>query len=142
MDKKFVLDTSALFAFIQDEGGADRVQRILVAAQNGECSAYISFISLAELLYVTWQEEGESPAQALVAQVKSLPLSIIESEERLTLAAGRIKASFRLSLGDAFIAASAQIVSGTLVHKDPEFTPLSGVVLLEELPFKAKKSKR
>jgi predicted nucleic acid-binding protein len=140
--KKYVLDTSALFAFIQDEEGADRVQNILVSAQKNECSVYISFISLAELLYVTWQEEGESAARALVSQVKSLPLSIIESEERLTLAAGRIKASFYLSLGDAFIAAAAQIVSGTLVHKDPEFLPVAGIISLEELPFKPKKNKK
>jgi predicted nucleic acid-binding protein len=100
--------------------------------------AHISFVTLAELYYVTWQEAGESAAKELIAQVKALPLSVIESHERLTLSAGRIKANHRLSLGDAFIAATAVQTQGTLVHKDPEFEQLGGLVACRPLPYKGR----
>jgi len=139
--ERYVLDTSALFAFAQEEQGADRVEEIVAAAARGECEAFISFITLAELYYVTWQEEGESAAKALAVMVKALRLSIIESDERLTLLAGRIKAHCRLSLADAFIAATASILSATLIHKDPEFELAASFISTEQLPYKSQRKK-
>jgi len=136
--ESYVLDTSALLAYLQDEAGADTVMQILSAAQRRQCVAHVSFITLAELYYVTWQEEGESAAKELIALVKSLPLSTVESCERLTLSAGRIKANHRLSLGDAFVAATALQVQGTLVHKDPEFEQVKGLVTCDPLPYKVR----
>ena len=134
--KVFVLDTSALFAFMQDEPGADRVEQILRSARQRGCTAYVSFISLAELYYVSWQEAGRSAALEMVVYVKALPLSVVESTERLTLLAGSIKANHRCSLADAFIAATASQVGGTLVHKDPEIEQVSGIISTEKLPYK------
>jgi predicted nucleic acid-binding protein len=134
--KTFVLDTSALLAFVQNEAGADRVEQILMSARERDCATYISFISLAELYYITWQEAGRSTALELVVLVKSLPLSVIESTERLTLFAGSIKANHRLSLANAFIVATASQVGGILVHKDPEIEQVKGIITTEKLPYK------
>jgi predicted nucleic acid-binding protein len=134
--ERYVLDTSALMAFFQNEPGADTIKQILNRARGEKCQAVISFITLTELYYILWQEEGESAAKELLAHIKSLPVMIIESHERLTLLAGRIKATFRLSLADAFVAATASIVGGTLVHKDPELEQVKKLVVTEPLPFK------
>lgn len=141
MAESYVLDTSALFAFAQDEPGADRVEEILKTASSGGCNSYISFMTLTEIYYVTWQEEGESAAKELIAMVKSLPLIIVESNERLTLLAGRIKANCRVSLADAFIAATASCMSATLIHKDPEFEQTSEFISSESLSYKPKKKR-
>jgi predicted nucleic acid-binding protein len=138
-DKTFVLDTSALLAFMQDEAGAERVERILMSARERRSAIFISFISLAEIYYVSMQESGRSAALEAVVHVKALPLTVVESSERLTLSAGNIKANHRLSLADAFIAATALQTGGTLVHKDPEFEQLGKVIRLEKLPFKTSK---
>ena len=137
--KVFVLDTSALLAFVQNEAGAERVEQILKSARERECAAYISFISLAELYYISWQEAGRSAALELIVHVKALPLSVVESAERLTLMAGSIKANHRLSLADAFIAATASQVGGILVHKDPELEQVKGSISTEKLPYKTSK---
>jgi predicted nucleic acid-binding protein len=137
----YVIDTSALFAFAQDEPGADRVEEILKSASSGGCKAYISFITLAEIYYVTWQEEGESAAKELIGMVKSLPLTIVESSERQTLLAGRIKANCRVSLADAFIAATASCMSATLIHKDPEFEQTAPFISSESLSYKPKQKR-
>ena len=137
--KVFVLDTSALLAFVQNEPGADRVEQILKSARERGCAAYISFISLAELYYVSWQEAGCSAALEMVVHVKALPLSVVESTERLTLFAGSIKANHRCSLADAFIVATASQVGGILVHKDPEIEQVKGIISTEKLPYKTSK---
>ena len=46
------------------------------------------------------------------------------------LAAARIKAGHKLSVADAWIAATAERLDATLVHKDPEFEPLAKLVRL------------
>lgn len=61
-------------------------------------------------------------------------LSLIENEE----GADRVKASHRLSLADAIIAAFALRQNAVLVHKDPEYEALAGEVELEALPYKPK----
>jgi predicted nucleic acid-binding protein len=135
LDKSYVFDTSAIFAYIEDERGGDIVENILKLAKRGKARVYISFISLMELYYVTWQRKGEDIAKETIVLIKSLPLEVIESSERLILSAGRIKANHKLSVADAIIAATALEKSAGLVHKDLELKPVSQYVTTLELPF-------
>lgn len=128
MEKDYVLDTSALFVYIQEESGCRTVGNILDSAAKEKCNIFVSFISLMEIYYITWQEKGEDIAKELVILVKSLPIEIVESNERLILSAGRIKASHRLSVADAIVVATAIDKSGILVHKDPELDAVSQYV--------------
>jgi predicted nucleic acid-binding protein len=41
--------------------------------------------------------------------------------------ASEIKSNGRLSVADSWIAATASVFTATLVHRDPEYTPLSDV---------------
>jgi ribonuclease VapC len=54
----------------------------------------------------------------------------------LCASAADLKAQHRISLADAFIAASAQRLGAVLVHKDPELAALGNLVQQELLPFK------
>ncbi len=140
MAKSYVLDTSAIFTLTKAEEGTDIIENILNMAKKEKCSAYLSFISFMELYYVTWQEKSEDSAKELVILVKSLPVQRVESNERITLSAGRIKASHKLSVADAFIAATAIDKNAVLVHKDPELKVISKYVETLELPYKLKKT--
>ncbi len=128
MDKAYVLDTSALFTYIELETGVEVVEHILMLAKKGKCKIYISFISLLEAYYVTWQKKGGDKAKELVILLKSLPIEQIESYERLILLAGYIKANHRLSLADAIVAATAMEKQAILVHKDPELKAASSYI--------------
>jgi ribonuclease VapC len=69
--------------------------------------------------------------------MKRLPATILwEADEPILLTAARLKATFHLSLADAIIAAFAIRHDATLVHKDPEYEALAGLVKLESLPYK------
>lgn len=140
MVKNYVLDTSAIFSYTKSEDGAETVGHILAAAQKNKCKVYISFISLMEVYYISWQEKGEDTAKELTVLLKSLPVEIVESSERLILSAGRIKANKRLSVADAIIAATAMEKSAVLIHKDPELENVSQYVESLRLPYKSVKS--
>lgn len=136
MSKSYVLDTSAIFTLTKAEEGSDVVEDILNMAKKGKDSVYLSFISFMELYYVTWQEKSEDAARELIILVKSLPVHRVDSNERLTLSAGRLKANHRLSVADAFIAATAIEKGAVLVHKDPDLEVISKYTETIELPYK------
>ena len=118
---KYVLDTSAIFAFLEDEDGADTVQDLLEKAKDNTVTIFIAFISFAEVYYITIQEKGALEAQRRNALISKLTIQRVESTEELSLIAGELKAKYRISLADAWIAAVAKYKGAVLVHKDPEF---------------------
>lgn len=136
MSKSYVLDTSAIFTLTKGEDGSDTVENILTLAEKGKCTGYLSFASFMEIYYITWMSKGESAAKELLILVRSLPLQRVDSTERITLSAGRIKALHRLSVADAFIAATAIDKNAVLVHKDPELKVMSKLIETLELPYK------
>ncbi len=142
MPDLYLLDTSAIVAFTDQEEGADEVERLLDAARKNECRLETCAVSLMELYYVALQEKGEDEATKLIALVKSWPVTWIYPDERTLLQAGKIKAAYRLSVADALIAAVAKLRQATLVHKDPELAALATEVALLTLPFKKKTARR
>ena len=72
---KYLLDTSALFAFTDNEEGASAVQKILEDAKNKKLTVYISAMSIMELFYVTRRQIGEDAALQMVLLARSLPVT-------------------------------------------------------------------
>ena len=127
MTTRWLLDTSALLALREDEGGAERVADLLQAAQSGESRCLVCFMSRMEVLYRVWKDEGERRAHLADAQLLSLPLEWVSCSDQLIERAAAIKACHPLSVADAWIAASAQLQGAVLVHKDPEFRSLAQI---------------
>ncbi len=59
----FVLDSFAIFALLENEKGAARVQSILKIAHSEETQVYLSIINVGEILYITERERGLPLAQ-------------------------------------------------------------------------------
>ena len=133
MAERHVLDTSALFCLMHGEAGDLEVARVL---HEGE--AYASFVSFMECFYVVHQEDGEAEAERRYEELCQLPLRVVESDPALRVAAGRLKATQRLSFADAWVAATAERLGAVLVHKDPEFDALSGRLRMLRLPDKTR----
>jgi predicted nucleic acid-binding protein len=102
MGSLLLLDTSALLTLRDDEPGDARVEEAL--EQPGRC--YACFLSRMEVLYRVWKDEDERAGR---------------------LAYEQLKARHSLSLADAWIAAAAQQVGATLMHKDPEFRAIANL---------------
>jgi ribonuclease VapC len=129
-----LLDTSALLTLRDDEAGADDVALRLEAGSRGGIPCRISFISLMELFYRVWQDEGRTQGRLAYERCLSLPLIVVHEDAALLEKTAEIKATHRLSLADAWIAALATLLRATLVHKDPEFEPLD--IPQHRLPYK------
>jgi predicted nucleic acid-binding protein len=130
--ESFLLDTSAMLTFIEDEAGAERVEQVL---QQG--NVWLPWLVLLETYYITKQEKGQTEADHRYALMKQLPVTILwQMDEPVLLTAGRIKAQHRLSLADAIIAAFTIQHEAKLLHKDPEFEALADQLFLEALPYK------
>jgi ribonuclease VapC len=129
-----LLDTSALLTLRDDEAGADDVAARLDAGSRSGIPCRICFISLMELYDRVWQDEGRTQGRLAYEQCQSLPLIVVHEDAALLEKAAEIKATHRLSVADAWIAASAILLRATLVHKDPEFEPLD--IPQHRLPYK------
>ncbi|CAE6491254.1 putative nucleic acid-binding protein [Nitrosomonas nitrosa] len=127
----FLLDTSALLALRDNEQGANRVSELL--SDGSPC--YGSFMTLMEVFYRVWKDEGEAAAREAYADCLNLPMVWIHESPEILQRAAAIKATHPLSVADAWIAATAWELEATLVHKDPEFEQLPEL-LQACLPYK------
>lgn len=122
--KRCLLDTSALLTLRDNEAGADQVAGLLYQAQNGQADCLACFMTLMELLYRVWKDEGETAGRLAYEQAQALPITWIHEDRPLLEKAAELKARYAISLANAWIAAAAILNSAELVHKDPEFASL------------------
>ena len=136
MADSMVLDTSACFALLQNEPGAEDVEAFLVEARESRLALHGSFVTLTELEYIITQEESAADAALALAKVKAWPVKWLHSDANLCSEAAKLKAAHRLSFADSFVAATAMRLGAVLVHKDPEFNAVSSEVKQRVLPPK------
>jgi len=94
-----------------------------------------SFITLMEVLYRVWKNEGEAAGRKAYAACQLLPITWVHETPALLELAASLKACYPMSLGDAWIAATALQCQAVLLHKNPEFEPVPGL-RHEPLPYK------
>ncbi|MCX5831399.1 MAG: PIN domain-containing protein [Deltaproteobacteria bacterium] len=130
----YLLDTSALLTFIEDEEGSDRVETVLRLV-----GTLLPWPVLMETYYISLREAGRAEADRRYALIRQLPAAILwDMNEQILLTAARLKAEHHVSLADAIVAAYAIQNQAILIHQDPEFEALAGLLPMEALPYKAK----
>jgi len=133
-DRTYLLDTSALLSFIEDEEGSDRVEEAL---RRG--GTLLPWPVLMETYYISLRKAGRAEADRRYALIRQLKADILwDMTEPILLTAARLKAEHRMSLADAIVAAFAIQYEAVLIHKDPEFEALAGLLPMEALPYKSK----
>ena len=137
-NRRYVLDSTAFLTIFEDEQGADTVQELLERANRGEIFVFVSFVTFTEVFYITIRRKGDEECLRRMALMEALAVTRIESSKELSLIAGRLKASYRISFADAWVAATAMFYDAVLVHKDPEFEQLEDKVKVLKLPYKPK----
>jgi ribonuclease VapC len=118
-----VLDSWALIAFFEDEPAAEAVEEIIDQANRDRHRLFLTVVNWAEVYYNTMREVSLEAAEAQAHTIASLPIDIIGIGDDLNLArqAAIFKATYRISLADAFAAALAKEKKAELVTGDPEF---------------------
>ena len=110
------LDASAIIAFLSDEHGAAVVDQMIVNPAN---VCYVHAVNLCEVYYDSLRVDGEEGAQAALSTLAGLGIIVSEDmDAAFWQEAGRYKAGMKLPLGDCFLLAMANRVSGRVVTAD------------------------
>jgi PIN domain nuclease of toxin-antitoxin system len=122
----FVLDASAMMAFLRDESGADVVAEALLDP-GAQCYAHA--LNLCEVFYDFHRASGREEAVRAIADLVSV--GVIEEaslSSGVWRAAGTLKAALRrVSLADCFAIELAERMKATILTADHhEFDVLAG----------------
>lgn len=111
-----VLDACALIAFLNDEPGAEVVATLLEEVPSVEMSA----VNLLEIAYDAIRTSGDPQAgRKLLGVVDQLPIKIHwQITDEVFHHAARFKASYRISLADAFALALAETLNAAIATSD------------------------
>jgi len=122
--KKYVLDASALFAFLQKKPGAYKVNELLKEAMHGRAEILMSAVNYGEVYGKILREHG--PEQALTAMhaVGPLPIEVLDATPQRAFKAADAKAKYKLYYADSFAAALAIEHKAALVTSDSDFRKL------------------
>ena len=134
MADRFVLDSFALMALLQDEPGAPQVQGLLEHAAKGGCELFMTVLNLGEVLYTVESRRGLEAAQEVLAAVDQFPIEFVDIDRSLALSSARLKSSSGVGYADCFAGALAQHLGGTIVTGDPDFHRIEDVVQIQWLP--------
>ena len=124
----YVLDACALLRLAQDEPGADQVEKILNAAQAGECRVLMHQINLGEVVYRIGKGFGWAVAERKQTEIDLLPIETVTFSNEIFWAAVKLKAHYPMSYADCFVAALAIRQEAVLLTSDPEFNVLGNAV--------------
>jgi len=122
--KTYVLDASAVLDLLENGPGAERIEKILAAAERQDTAVAMSVMNWGEVFYNVWQHHGEEAARRAIADLSRLSLEIIPVEQDQALKAGEIKALHKLSFVDCIAGALAELRNSILVTADRDFQKL------------------
>jgi len=128
MNQTYVLDACALFAVLSKEDGWEKVAEFYKEAALGKINLYIHRLNLLEVYYGLLREYGKERADGFIADIKQSPIVVnCEISDEIFLEAGRLKATYKISLADSIALAQAIISGGSLLTSDHhEFDIIEG----------------
>ena len=94
------MDACALIALINKEDGFEIVEDVLKRAQTGNAAVIMNKLNLLEVYYDAYRNYGREAADKLIKNINKPPITIkSELSDAVFKAAGRMKASYRISSG-------------------------------------------
>ena len=126
----YVLDASAILAYIYDEPGAERVKALF---SGKGVKLYLNAATLGEVFYDLMKEEGKEAALRALALLRNVEIEIIPLDEELALSTADLKGFSGIPYVDGMAAATALQYQATLVTVDPDFERLADRIEIEWL---------
>lgn len=128
---KFVLDASAIIAYLRDEPGADRVAELLVRPSV----IHVHAVNLLEVYYKLVAFGGDLAASEALDELRSLGFVLHDRiDDKLTLRSGFFKSRYPfLSLADSVCVALAETLRATTLTCDRPFANVQDKVDVELL---------
>jgi len=108
MKSIFILDACALIAYFNDEKGADVVFECMQGLNDGSVMLIMHKINLLEVYYDFYKRLGNIQADEMLINVTTSGILIVDNITDVVLTtAGRLKSTYKISLGDAVFLAQS-----------------------------------
>jgi|SRR5450755_1233830 predicted nucleic acid-binding protein len=122
--KTYVLDASALFAFLQKEPGALKVNGLIKDGIRGHTKLLMSAVNYGEVYGLILRQNGPDQALTAIQAVGQLPIEILDATSQRARRAAELKSRHKLYYADSFAAALAVEYKAALVTSDSDFRKL------------------
>jgi predicted nucleic acid-binding protein len=133
--RKRLLDSFALLAYLNREGGFEKVRNVLANAQKSDLPVLMNELNVGETYYILYRKRGLEQAEYFLDTVLAgLPISLISNDFNAVVSASKIKAQHALSFADCFAVATAQRENAIILTGDPEFKNVEKLVKIDWLP--------
>ena len=133
----YVLDSSAILRYLDDEAGAARVAEIIKSHLAGRCEAMISAPHWGEIAGMTCKVHGRQAMELVLSRLSAFGFEVVAADAERGVAAALIKLKSGVSYIDAFgVELVAEDGDRVFVTADFDFKAVSRDVAIEFLPAK------
>ncbi|MHB1361168.1 MAG: PIN domain-containing protein [Thermoleophilia bacterium] len=130
----WVLDASALLAYLKREEGFRKVKAVLSAAAEGGAEVLINEINLGEVYSVIAKQRSLSAADSIVSEwLPLIPVTPISNSMADIIAVAGLTARLGLHYADSFAAITAGQRNGVLLTTDRDFEKVAGEIRIHWL---------
>ena len=132
----YVLDSSAILRFTDNEAGADRVQHILDAQVDGTAEVAVSALHWGEAAGHLCKLRGRDVMENILQRLLGAGIRVLPATAQQAIAAALIKNDYKIPYVDAFGAVLASEPHHVFVTADFDLKPAAKLVKIEFLPVK------
>ncbi len=133
----YVLDSSAILRYLDDEAGAARVAEIIKSHLAGRCEAMIAAPHWGEIAGISCRAHGRDAMELVLSRLSAFGLQVVSASADRAVRAALIKLKRQLPYVDAFgVELAAESRDRIFVTADFDFKPASRDVKIEFLPAK------
>lgn len=132
----YVLDSSAILRFTDNEAGADRVQQILDKYLDGTAHVAASALHWGETAGRLYKLRGQDVMDRVLQRLAGMGIQVIEVTSEQAIAAALIRANYKIPYVDAFGPALVSAPQHVFVTADFDLKPAGQFAKIEFLPTK------
>lgn len=133
----FVLDASAVIRFIDNEAGADRVDELLNACEDGQALLFISAVQWGEIAGNLRKRFGAVAQDRILGNLTQFKAAIVPANADRAVHAASIRVNRKISYADAFaLDLAMDSPDHVLVTADYGFKAVADLARIEFLPAK------
>ena len=120
----YILDSSALLAYLQGEPKGATVLDILNTSKSPGAAVYLSVVNWTEVIYILARKSNLNTVRERLQDFPENLFKLVEANRQISETAAEFKTAGKIALADCFAAATAKKLGATLITSDLEFQPL------------------
>jgi PIN domain nuclease of toxin-antitoxin system len=133
----YVLDSSAILRYLDDEAGAARVTEIIKSHLAGRCVAIVSAVHWGEVAGITCKAHGKPAMEMVLSRLSAFGIHVVAADGDRAVRASLIKVKRDLPYVDAFgVELAGDSGKHVFVTADFDCKAVGRDVAIEFLPVK------